>query len=569
MQDAGFSMIDLAISVGLFGLVMAMLGSMMATGMRGIVVGRQRENAAQDAGDVLEVARSLSYENVGLSLADPTIATDPAIVTIGGVKKYLVDASTNLYEPLLWATTSGAHPFNPHRTIVTRRPTTLTRYVYVTGVDTNGDGATDYKRITARVEWTRTAAPGGSNEVRAQTFVSESGITPVNPPGGAGVPPLAADALAIAGSASIKADRGATTPVDEASAPSVVPVLVTLPATTGRSKVRAVSEAGCTARSTTLQGQSASYGNHAVSVSADDDPTTSTPEDPPPQSWSGIDTIGSGDDVDVLLNEGTMVSPVACMATAVDDDGVDPTDDDLPYELGNAPGPGSLTFAQDITGTGLGTNVLRVLSFGSPSVQQSIDHKTTGTRVIESSSSGSMGETKVIEIGGVLSPGLVRVRAFSYAATAAASSSAPPPPGVMVTGLVIDVFDPAGQIPASACTTVAAGYCTVVLEPDQPGFSGWSQAVNQEQSFNLGLTRLRFESTVDVLPPSMTPPTGQVGSNGETIWESSYTAVSISARLRIDVTIDVVLGTQVTLTDTMVDLTLGTISAKGCYGVTC
>jgi hypothetical protein len=62
---------------------------------------------------------------------------------------------------------------------------------------------------------------------------------------------------------------------------------------------------------------------------------------------------------------------------------------------------------------------------------------------------------------------------------------------------------------------------------------------------------------------------GVTGANGEKRWSAQYTPVSISARLSTELTVNALLGLKVSLTDTSVDLNLGTVSAEACAGTTC
>jgi len=128
----------------------------------------------------------------------------------------------------------------------------------------------------------------------------------------------------------------------------------------------------------------------------------------------------------------------------------------------------------------------------------------------------------------------------------------------------VRIYDPASLVPG--CTSRSGGYCVVVVDPTADGFAGFSRSLDSSELQNLGLTTLTYQIDVNALPPSQDPLNGVTGLNGETTWQAQYTAVSVSVRLKIEV--DALL-TTVLLTDSQVDLTLGTVSAYACRGIPC
>lgn len=553
---------------------------MLAAGMRGVLLGKRREVAVQEANRLVELARSLSYDEVGLASDDPTIDTDPAIVDRDGRKSYLVDAATGTYEPILFAATAANHPFNPHTTAVDRGATQLTNAVYVTGVDTDGDGGFDMKRVLVRVEWREDGSRGAVNEVRSQSFVDESGL--VNPPGGpspsscpSGDPscsgvgnlPIEVSALTSAGTISARSDRGDLVNLVDAVLPTT-PVVAGLPVSRGESVLRGVSDITCTTESFSLQDPSgAQYGTETVTVSADDDGVTAKPEDPPDRSWSGSFAVTGSDAVDELVTETSLGGSISCHASASDSDGALPTDDGLPYERGRATGPSGVTMTEDVSGAGLTSDTLTVLSLGASSVDQSIDYLlTSGRRDVASTASGSFGGATMLSEPGAMPNGLVRVGAFDYSASATASDGTPSSPQVSVPGgITIEVFDPEGDIASGTCTSRTGDYCTITYDPLAGGVSASAQGV---VTADLGLTKLIYDIDVQGFPaPAVTD--GAIGANGERHWSAEYTGLQISTRLQVEVTVDEILGTTVLLTDSLVDLNLGKVSASGCAGVGC
>lgn len=567
-------------SIGVFAVVLLLISTMLAAGMRGVLLGKRREVAVQEANRLIEMARSLSYDEVGLASNDPTIPSDPEIVDQSGTASYLVDDSTSAYEPIIWAATSADHPLNPHTITVDRGATQLTSHVYVTGVETDGQPPFDMKRVLARVEWREDGTEGPSNVVRAQSFVDESGL--VNPPGapssspcpsgdpscgGVGNVPIEASTLASAGTISARTDRGSLLNLVDAVLPTD-PVVVGLPSSRGRASHHGVSDITCTSESFYLQDPvGTQYGGDTVSASADDDGVTAKPEDPADQSKPGSFSVSGLDAVDELVAQTGLASPISCHASATDSDGMTPTDDGLPYERGQADGPSVVTMTEDISGANLLSDTLTVLSLDAASAEQSIDHALDGGRQdVLSTASGSFGNLQVLSEPGKIPSGLVRVGAFDYSASATASDGTPAAPQVSVPGgLTIDVFDPEADIPAATCTSRTGSYCTIAFDPLADGFSA---AAEGSVTANLGLTTLSYEIDVQAFPaPAVTD--GEIGANGERRWTAEYTALQISTRLRIAVTVDALLGTEVLLTDTLLDLGLGKVSAAGCTGVGC
>jgi prepilin-type N-terminal cleavage/methylation domain-containing protein len=559
--DEGFSVVEVIVAMAVFAVVAMMLSGLLASGLKGVLLGKRREVGTQEAQKALEIARSLSYQAVGLTQTDPTIATDSAIQTQGGVKKYGPGSGL---EPIVWAASGAGHPFNPHTLDITRGSTKLTRYVYVTGVDSNNDGAIDLKRVSVRVTWNDAGAAGPANEVRAQTLINQSGGVFNDT-----LTPLSGQTNVEAGSASVKLGLGNLGSLINAVLPTD-PVTVKLPTSTGKSDFRAVSSVNCTARSTSLQGANNTYGGHPVSVTADDDSQTDTPSNPPAQSWSASDGITGTDDVANLVVETAFTSPVSCGATAEDRDLAPPTDDGLAYEKGTGSGPGSLNLIGDLTGAGLPSNVLTALSLAPQPVSQEIDHTTVGgQREVVSTATSGQGAVHVLKIPSVFSEGLVRIDAVSYGAsvhgpegtpTTAPSVTAPNP-------LALRVYDPNNAL--TTCSSRSGGYCVVNINPLAEGFTG----VNIQQTGtllqNLGLTKLTYSVDVNALPPSKDPLDGVVGPTGERRWSAEYTPLTVSARLTVEVTVDVLLNIKVVLLDSKVDLDLGKVSATACAGVTC
>lgn len=519
----------------------------LAGGLRGVLGSKRREVATQEANRVLELARSLSYGAVGLVSTDATVGTcaspaDPFLSCQSSKLSYLI--STGTYEPLVWATNPSGHPFNPHQLAVARGSTDLTRYVYVTGVDSNGDGSIDMKRVIARVSWDNSGSPGRENEVRAQTLISPSGAIPSG--AGDSTTPLTGDSFASGGTLTISsALLGLNNPLN-----------VTLPTSTGNSRFRAVSSMNCTSKSAAINALDlVDLSGEPVTVAADDDSRTATPSDPPSQSKTAALDIPSG----VVQNlMGSLVqSPVACEADV----------EDYGHELGTAsPLATPVTAQTNVLGLGGLLNwLLTIANVQTAAVSQQIDHEiVSDQREAYSRAAAATGAVNILKLPSAgITDGLVQLDALSYAASVRAADGTPSAaPSITSPALTLKIYDNGNKI--SGCTSRSGGYCNLTVNPAASGFTGVTYTVshNFTQLLGLNIINISYTTAVSILPPTKSPVAGETGANGEKRWTAEYTPVAVSSSLDASV-----LGTS--LIDVDVDMTLGTVSAKACAGSTC
>ncbi|HVL82334.1 MAG TPA: prepilin-type N-terminal cleavage/methylation domain-containing protein, partial [Actinomycetota bacterium] len=155
-REDGFTMVETMVAIAIFGVVGIAMAGLMSSGMKGLLHSRQRTVSVADANEVLETARALSFSNVGLDPSDPTLATDPAITTSGGARFYNA-------QPLQYAASVSGHPFTPHcQTGIQRGPSTLTRWIYVTGAGTPTNGVYPLRQVTVVIAWARPGLQGGT-----------------------------------------------------------------------------------------------------------------------------------------------------------------------------------------------------------------------------------------------------------------------------------------------------------------------------------------------------------------------------------------------------------------------
>lgn len=542
-EESGFSLVEVIVSIGIFAIIATFMAGALAGGLRGALTGKRREVATQECNRVLEIAHSLSYADLGLVPSDATIPSDTAIQVQppgSGVRSYLVNG---VWEPIVSATNSAGHPFDPHLATVERGSTSLTRHVYVSGVDTTGDSVADSKRVTVRCTWRNAGGTGPINEVRAQTTITETG----GPPQGSGTPPLTGTSFATGGSLSVQSSLLGIN----------APLHVNLPTSNGASEFRAVSKTNCTTNSANVEVlDQFDVPGYSVSVTADDDSRTPTLSDPSPQSSTGVLTIPGGP-LSSLLGA-TIGSPIACEANL----------NALGHELGTGSPLTALNAQTNIVGLGGLLNwLLTLTSVQSLPVTQSIDHEiVSGQREVGVAADAAAGLVNVLKIPGVIPDGLVQVDAVDYGATVRGAEGTPSAaPAITAPVINLRIFDNGNKLPnGSVCTSHSNGYCIISVDPSAAGFTGRTIDVthNFTQLLGLNIVNLSYTVHVDILPAAKSPAAGVVGPNGEKRWSAEYTPAVISAGLDASV-----LG--VPLIDADVELNLGTVRAEACAGTTC
>jgi hypothetical protein len=538
-------MVEIMVAIGVFAVVAMMVASMMAGGLKGVLQGKRREVATEEANKTLEIARSLSYNQIGLVATDPTLTTanDPKVVTnacCGAQKGFQV--ASGQWEPLVFATNPIGHLFNPHKVDVSRGSVDLTRYVYVTSFDSDADGTNDLKRVTVRVVWRNTGTEGPENEIKAQTFMSQSGVVTLQG-GGGGLTPLTGNAFGSGGGLKVTSSLlGLTSPLD-----------VSFPTSTGDSTFRAISDTNCTTRSAGLNALNlVDLPPASVSVTADDDASSATPSSPAAQNDAGTLNIPLG----VVRNlVGAVVnSPVSCQATA----------DPLADELGTGSSLGTVTAQTNVLGLGGLLNwLLTIASVQSSPVTQNITHQMVGgQREVASSASSAVGQVQLLKIPAIAN-GLVQVDALTFSAAVRGAEGTPSAaPVITAPQFTIRVFDNGTKL--GVCSSRSGSYCIINVNPTTPGFTGLSFSVthNFTQLLGLNLVNIGYTTNVDILPPAKSPLAGVTGPNGEKRWSAEYTPISITANLTTSA-----LG--IPLIDATVDLNLGSVKAEACSGVTC
>jgi prepilin-type N-terminal cleavage/methylation domain-containing protein len=542
--EQGFTMVEVTVAISLFAVVSVFMAGVMAGGLRGVLLGKQRAAATADANQVLETARSLSYADLGLASDDPTLDTDTSITTITDTNR------TYNAEPVIFAQSTANHPFNPHTQSVTRSPTSLTRSVYVTGVDTNGDGAYDVKRVTVRVSWDRSPIGGVANSVTAATLIaSKSPGTPGNPPLGTPgptatpppYPPLRSTTTSRGPSAVMEADIGSDASVEGSSRP--LSTLRLNPVNGHGSNILDASSAvTCAQQYAQLQGSldatTTSTSGDSVANSAD-----STTAQGPYTSTKTQNEVTTGVvPAPFAITSGSLQGVVSCTSSGV----TSPTQ--LPYESGT----GALAGLTATVNTGAAPltasfGTIGVIELTSAVSGQSATQTNTSNKTMTSSSIHGLADMKLMRQTGLASgiidigapEGLVHVT--GYQATAASSSNATGGSTAVsmdpAKPLTVRIWD--GGLPNNltdqngnpvVCDSYSGSYCE--LRPSV----GAQRIVQMDQHFCVGLVPLvcledlHVEMTVTISPA--TSQTTTLPDGITKVYRTDYAPVTAVARMR-------------------------------------
>ena len=467
-NEAGFTIIECTIALGLVFVVLVGLLGALTAGARGLITGRQRSAGLALANEVLEDARGRAYGDVGHDLdSDPTLATDPLITGTGTNRKYTgVSPAEPLAASAVDAGAAGGtvnnplYPFSPHIFTSKREQTTYTTAVYVTTVTpASGD---PYKRVTVNVSWT----PNQYATVAKSVMLSSFLFNAVAPPD----PRLTGNGEADSGSFKV---TGSLTGI------SLTDANVTFPYVNGSIDSGFVRSAKGVARSATTQvdlaggllsgcslaGLSASCDAATAGADADNDSGTApadTDQDGPNSAAAGTitaapvltDTLGSG----TAQAQATARSCWSCQAGGSFPVG---DDDRLPYFAGVATGPASLSMPI-VTGLLNGS----LLSIGSGCAAScsavTVDRDDFGSQPrITSTASVSFPAVGLMTLVGGPAAGAVKVSAVSATATASAGPGAGNP---IVSGgnITVQYWTGASYVSLPAVTPGAANSSSTI-----------------------------------------------------------------------------------------------------------
>jgi type II secretory pathway pseudopilin PulG len=531
-KDGGFTIIESALALTLiFGVCLALLSS-LATGVRGVVTGRQRSGATQLANQVLETAKARSYAQVGHSLSDSTLSTDASIT--GTSPSFSFDG-----QPLAIATDLTA-PFLTHTETTTVDGIQYTRSVYVTLV-TPGTGD-PYKRVTAKVSWAGSQYGTATipNRVSLSGYVFNSAPPP--DPLLQGVVDTDSGHLTVTGTLTgiNLSDLQVFFPYSHGEIDSNFIKQSKGFAWTGRSQLNllAGTPSGCTVNGLTSDCQ----GSKAETV-ADNDGGTAPPENdtqgPVADSGGTVNNGGVALPLQATLGTGSATSQStsrSCWTCF----GPDIGDDDLyPYHTSTSTGPGSggVTFgAGPVSGSLLAGNGA-ACSSNCATTTVDVDRVAGNPRITSTATTSAPAlDLLTLAAGPAGYNGMVRIAANTVTATAVAGPSAPAP---TISGAAFNVLMYNGVT-----------YTTVPVTP------GVALTQSTSAGFNVGLAAVQLDATV--ISRAGTTASTLSGSD-RTHAEASLTNwLTVSVRLQISL-----LGTP--LADLTIEFDYGRVSAEADY----
>lgn len=515
----------------IFGVCLALLSS-LATGVRGVVTGRQRSGATQLASQVLETAKARSYDRVGHALSDSTLTTDAAIT--GSSPTFSFDG-----QPLALAADLTA-PFLSHTETTTIDGVQYTRNVYVTLVTpVSGD---PYKRVTAKVSWA--GSQYGSATIPNRVSLSSYVFNAAPPPDPLlqGVVDTDSGHLTVTGTLTgiNLSDLQVFFPYSHGEIDSNFIKLSKGFAWTGRSQINllAGSPTGCTVNGLTADCQ----GTKAETV-ADNDGGTAPPENdaqgPVTDLGGSVNQSGLALPLQATIGTGTAVAQSTARScwTCF---GPDIGDDDLfPYHTSASTGPGSggVTFgAGPVSGSLLAGNGA-ACSSNCAVTTVDVDRISGNPRITSTATTSAPALDLVTLAAGPLGyNGMVRIAANTVTATAAAGPSAPAP-SISGAAFNVQMFN-------------GLAYTNVPITP------GVATSQSTSAGFNVGLAAVQLDATV----------TSRAGTTASTLSGSDrvYAEASLTNWLTVTVRLQItLLGTP--LADLNIEFDYGRTSAQADY----
>src|SRR5918999_3948316 len=130
-EESGFSLVETVFAMGVMFMALLLLASTAIVGFAGSGLGRQRQTANSLANQVVEQARGLPYETLGLGLSSSDLGSDANIVDCSGTYKFnTCSGEVIVHSPGLPTTP----PLVPHVATVgpPTQPSTYTTKTYVT-----------------------------------------------------------------------------------------------------------------------------------------------------------------------------------------------------------------------------------------------------------------------------------------------------------------------------------------------------------------------------------------------------------------------------------------------------
>lgn len=505
--EAGFSMPEVAVTLGILAVLVMSMSVTLASGMRYLLSAKQRAATVQVANAIIERARAVAindWTQLGLVPGDIDPGADPNIVagTCGS-------ETANMFsgEPIVAAGTTDSNPLYPHVRDTIVGNTTITLRIYVTGVTPGSCSMTNpaYKRITVLGTWLR-GQGGTSTEVRLASYIYNTGSAPVPVGGGPGGGVCAPSCSVTAASGTFQATASYTS--GKLTGAQVSLLGGDPPATTlflphsvadGRNvgkpivyKGSAVSAVGAPA------GETGTPEHKATSLADNDDTTAKGPGTwPVPDCESGAwsDTVGA-------LSTGNLIQTAGSCSSIFYDDGV-------PYASSTTDLSSGISMSSTVPAGGVlpAFGVTEFTAAGAATSTSTVDATAgaNGQETVTSTSTTGLPSIDILRFsaGGFdASQGAVRIEAGTYTATAAAGMNASSP---SFSGAVtFKVYDPEAVL--TGCDAHASSYCVITIDPAASGFGGFSRTFSVTLSVGLPVletARITLTSRITIPRPKV------------------------------------------------------------------
>ncbi|MGH2829903.1 MAG: type IV pilus modification PilV family protein [Actinomycetota bacterium] len=531
-EESGFSMIEVAVTIGILGLIVASMSAALGNGFKYLLHAKQRSAATQAANAMIERARAIAQSDwTQLGLVASDVAGDPAIVagSCGG-------APTSLFsgEPIVTAGTATSNPLYPHVRPATVGATTVTLRTYVTGVSAYGGCSASnptYKRVTVVASWAK-APTGVPNTIRIATYLSPVS-RPANP-----------DFQGTASYSSGSMIGSLALPSKPVSSTGVFPPQSTAD---GRSVGQIVTYKGAGISALGQVDGSVTTATHTAETAVDDDALTAgIPQhacDPnscgtPPDcaAFTGTDTWS------VFLG-GLASSTIA--GTASSCSSISDATDDLPITIDRASMSTGLSLQSTVPAGGIlpefpVDNIITTTAFSTAS---SVDRSNVaGQSRITSTASVTVPTLKLLRfnVPAILNvpDGVVQLDGVTFIARAHAGQGAPAP---SISGAItFRIFDPAATV--AGCTSRSGSYCLIQIDPSIPGFAGLDRSISVTVDVPSILPTSRFVMTTTI--KAFVPSTASSVSGGSTTQATmSYALPTIVTAVQVESPVGTTLAT--------------------------
>jgi len=154
-SERGFTIVEATVSMFILGIFVAFVAGSIISSLAAAQRVRWYQQATALGNEAVEGVRDLAFDDIVMTLGDPTIATNPDITTAGPDLIFDPDGAGPLAPEVVVATAAGGS-INPHQLpprMVDDQVYTIRRYVTWVDDTVQGGPGEDYKRVTAEIIW--------------------------------------------------------------------------------------------------------------------------------------------------------------------------------------------------------------------------------------------------------------------------------------------------------------------------------------------------------------------------------------------------------------------------------